>query len=101
MTSVRGPLTRQDLIDAAAFAGDMPKVKADAVVAAVLEAVADALKEGREVRLPGFGTFSISQRSARAGRNPRTGETVQLPASAAVRFRPGKDLKSSLTVRPA
>jgi DNA-binding protein HU-beta len=101
MTSARGPLTRQDLIDAAASAGDMPKVKAEAVVGAVLEAVADSLKEGREVRLPGFGTFSISQRSARAGRNPRTGETVQLPASAAVRFRPGKDLKSSLTVRPA
>lgn len=58
---VRAALLLGTRFDAAAAAGDMPKVKADVVVAAALEVIADALKEGRGVRLPGFGTFSISQ----------------------------------------
>ncbi len=62
----------------------------------MLTSLGDALGEGREVRLAGFGTFAISERAARKGRNPATGEEVDIAASKSVKFKPAKDLKSRL-----
>ncbi len=62
----------------------------------MLESIAGALKDGDEVRLPGFGTFSVRQRKASEGRNPRTGEPIQIPASKLPKFKAGKILKEAL-----
>ena len=62
----------------------------------MLESIAGALKDGDEVRLPGFGTFSVRQRNASKGRNPRTGEPIQIPASKLPKFKAGKILKEAL-----
>ncbi len=72
------------------------KIKAGEAVDAVFDAITNALKNGDEVRLPAFGVFVVSQRKAREGRNPQTGEKVLVPASRAARFRPGKALKDQL-----
>jgi DNA-binding protein HU-beta len=63
---------------------------------AVFEAITDVLKDGERAQCPGFGSFSVSERSARKGRNPATGDTITIPASKNVRFKPGKDLKESV-----
>ncbi len=62
----------------------------------MLESIAGALKDGDEVRLPVFGTFSVRQRKASEGRNPRTGEPIQIPASNQPKFKAGKTLKQAL-----
>ena len=62
----------------------------------VLDSIAGALKTGTEVRLVGFGTFSVAHRKASEGRNPRTGEKIQIPASKQAKFKAGKALKDSL-----
>ncbi|MFC3127709.1 HU family DNA-binding protein [Pseudoroseomonas globiformis] len=89
-------MTRQELVDAAAAAANLPKTQAEAVIKAVLSSVGEALGAGREVRLAGFGSFAISERAARQGRNPATGEVVQIAASKSVKFKPAKDLKDKL-----
>ena len=67
-----------------------------AVVDAALQAIENALKEGEEVRLVGFGNFYVAKRAAIEGRNPRTGEPIQIKASKTPKFRPGKSLKDSV-----
>jgi len=62
----------------------------------VLEGISSALEKGDSISLPGFGGFKVVQRSAREGRNPRTGEKLQIPASNAVKFTPGKALKERI-----
>ncbi|KAA2212605.1 HU family DNA-binding protein [Pseudoroseomonas oryzae] len=89
-------MSRQELVDAAAAATSLPKNQADAVLKAILTSLGDALGAGREVRLAGFGSFAISERAARQGRNPATGEVVQIAASKSVKFKPAKDLKERL-----
>lgn len=69
------------------------KKDAEAVVAAALETITGALQEGDDVRLVGFGTFGVRKRAARTGKNPRTGESVQIPAATIPTFKPGKALK--------
>ena len=69
------------------------KKDAEAVVAATLETITGALQEGDDVRLVGFGTFGVRKRAARTGKNPRTGESVQIPAATIPTFKPGKALK--------
>ena len=77
--------------------GDLEtRVKAEAVHDAVLATIREELAAGRPVGIRDFGTFSIVERSARKGRNPRTGATVEIPASRTVRFLPGKSLKRSV-----
>ncbi len=72
--------------------------QADAAVAldCTLSAITDALKGGNEVRLLGFGTFSVSERQASQGRNPQTGETIRIPASRQARFKAGAALKAAV-----
>lgn len=96
MSDQNRPMSRQDLIDAVAAATSLPKTQADAALKATLASLSDALGEGREVRLAGFGSFAVSERAARKGRNPATGEEVDIPASKSVKFKPAKDLKTRL-----
>jgi len=89
-------LNKQDLISAVAEEADLPKVKTAEVVESVLATIERALKEKQEVRLVGFGTFAPATRKAAKGRNPRTGEEIDIPASTSVRFKPGKSLKDAV-----
>lgn len=72
------------------------KKQAADTVDAVFNAITRSLQDGERVSVPGFGSFSVSQRAARTGRNPATGESIQIPAAKAPRFKPSKDLKTSL-----
>jgi len=74
----------------------LSKRDATNAVDCVFSAITNALKGGREVRLVGFGTFSVAKRAASQGRNPRTGETIQIPASNQPKFKAGKALKDSV-----
>ena len=85
-----------DLIAAVADKTDLTRAKAGEAVDAVLAAIEGALKAGEEVRLVGFGTFATALRKASTGRNPRTGETIEIAESTSVRFKPGKGLKDAV-----
>ncbi len=85
--------------DLAAYVADetgLAKADASRAVDAVLEGITAALKDGDEVRLVGFGTFSVAERAASEGRNPRTGEKIDIPASRQPKFKAGKALKDSV-----
>ena len=91
------PLNKQELISVVADEADLPKAKAGEIVDAVFGAIERALKNRQEVRLVGFGTFVTASRKAAKGRNPRTGEEIEIPASTSVRFKPGKTLKTAVS----
>ena len=89
-------MNRNELVDAVAGKTELRKTEASKAVDAVLDAIADALKGGDEVRLVGFGTFSVASRAATEGRNPRTGEKIKIAASKQAKFKPRKGLRDSL-----
>jgi len=89
-------VNRNELVDAVSGKTDMRKSEASKAVDAVFDAIADALKDGDEVRLVGFGTFSVASRAASEGRNPRTGEKIKIAASKQAKFKPGKRLRDEL-----
>ena len=89
-------MNKQDLISTVAESSGLSKNDATKAVEGVFDAITGALKKGVEVRLVGFGTFSVSQRKASTGRNPRTGETMTIKASAQPKFKAGKGLKDSV-----
>ena len=89
-------MNRNELVDSVSGKTDMKKSEASKAVDAVFDAIAEALKGGDEVRLVGFGTFSVASRAASEGRNPRTGEKIQIAASKHAKFKPGKGLRDSL-----
>ena len=89
-------MNKNDLIAAVADSAELSKADADKAVDSVLENITGALKGGNEVRLVGFGTFSVAQRKATTGRNPQTGATIQIPASKQPKFKAGKALKDSV-----
>ncbi len=89
-------MNKAELIDVVADAADISKAAAARAVDAVTDAIADALKKGEQVTLVGFGTFTVRDRAARSGRNPRTGETITIKASKVPGFKPGKALKDAL-----
>ena len=89
-------MNKNDLIAAVAGSANLTRATAGEAVEAVLAAIGDALKRRDEVRLAGFGTFVAAERKAGTGRNPRTGEEMQIPASTTVRFKAGKGLKDSV-----
>ena len=89
-------MNKTELIAAVAEKTDLSKKDADAAVSAVLGAITDALKAGDKIQLVGFGTFEVSERAAREGRNPRTGETMTIAASKTPKFKPGKALKDEI-----
>jgi DNA-binding protein HU-beta len=89
-------MNKAELIDAVASAADISKAAAARSVDTVLEVITDSLKNGNSVTLVGFGTFNIRRREARTGRNPRTGEPIQIGASNLAVFKAGKALKDAL-----
>jgi len=89
-------MNKNEFIDRVADLSNMSKADATRAVDAVFDAITAALKKGDDVRLVGFGTFSAAKRKAREGRNPRTGETIQIPASTQPKFAAGKGLKDAL-----
>nr|WP_296748218.1 HU family DNA-binding protein [Thioalkalivibrio sp.] len=86
-------MNKSELIEAIADKADVPKAQASRVLDAMATVVGDALAEGNQVSLVGFGTFLVRERPARSGRNPRTGETIQIAASKSPSFKAGKALK--------
>lgn len=74
----------------------LTKKQAGEAFDAVFDSITGYLKRGERVTLPGFGSFSVSERAARTGRNPATGQTIQIPASKNARFKAGKDLKEAV-----
>ena len=89
-------MNKNDLVAAVAEAVDMSKADAARAVDGVFDAISGALKAGNEVKLPGFGTFSVAERAARKGRNPQTGETIQIAASKQPGFKALKALKDAV-----
>lgn len=89
-------MNKGDLINAIADETDMNKAGAEAVLNAFVSSVTGALKGGDKVTLTGFGTFSISNRAARMGRNPKTGESIQIKASKVPKFKAGAGLKDAV-----
>ena len=86
-------MNKVDLVSAVAKQAELSKKDAGLAVEAVFDAISEALEKGDKVQLIGFGTFDVSERVAREGRNPRTGETMKIAASKAPRFKAGKALK--------
>lgn len=86
-------MTKTDLINVVSAETEVSKKAVDTVVNAALEAIANALKENDKVQLIGFGTFEVKDVAAREGHNPKTGETIQIPASKKVSFSASKALK--------
>lgn len=89
-------MNKADLIDKMAADADITKTAASAALDAMLEGITETLAHGGKVTLVGFGTFSVSHRSARQGRNPQTGETIHIPAKDVPKFTAGKNLKDSV-----
>ena len=89
-------MNKTELIEHIAHNADLSKMGAARALEATLSAVRQTLKKGGTVSLVGFGTFSVSKRAARIGRNPRTGEAIKIKASKVPKFTPGKPLKDAL-----
>jgi len=89
-------LNKNDLVATVASSTGLSKSDAAKAVEGVFDAISAALKKGEEVRLVGFGTFSVAKRAASTGRNPRTGESIKIPASKQPKFKAGKGLKDSV-----
>ena len=89
-------MNKSELIDAVANSADMSKAAAGRAIDGAITAITKALKKGDSVTLVGFGTFSVRKRSARNGRNPRTGETIKIKASKVPGFKSGKALKDAI-----
>lgn len=89
-------MNKNDLISSVAESTGLTKTDAANAVDAVFESITGSLKTGTEVRLVGFGTFSVTRRKATTGRNPRTGESIQIKASNQPKFKAGKALKDAV-----
>ena len=89
-------MSKQEFVDKVASEADLSKKEAAAAVDAVLTTIESELKSGGEVSFTGFGKFHVAQRGAREGRNPRTGETMQIAATKVPRFTAGSGLKKAI-----
>ncbi len=89
-------MNKAELIDAVASSTDLSKADATRAVDAVIDNITDTLRGGDSVTLVGFGTFEVRSRAARTGRNPQTGETIQIKASRAPAFKAGKAFKDAV-----
>jgi DNA-binding protein HU-beta len=91
-------MTKNELISAVADSAKLTKTSAASAVDATFDIITGALKRGDDVKLIGFGSFTVVKRAAREGRNPRTGEPVQIKASKAPKFSAGKGLKEAVNI---
>ena len=89
-------MNKAELINAVAAATEFSKKDAEAAVTATLEAITSALKDSDKVQLVGFGSFEVKKRAARVGRNPKTNDTIEIPASVVPVFKAGKALKDAV-----
>ncbi len=89
-------MNRMELVAAIAEKSELSKKDAEKALKAFTDVVAEELKKGEQIQLVGFGTFKVSERAAREGRNPQTGETMQIKASKTPKFTAGKALKDAL-----
>jgi DNA-binding protein HU-beta len=90
-------VNKAELVDLIADKADISKASAARVLDATLEGIVAALRDGDQVALVGFGTFSVKQRAERQGRNPKTGEAMTIAASRSVGFKPGKTLRDAIS----
>ena len=89
-------MNKEDLIEALTNSAGLSKADAGRVVDGVIDTIVKSLSKGEEVRLAGFGAFVVTKRAASTGRNPRTGEAIQIPASKNPKFRAAKALKDAV-----
>lgn len=89
-------MNKAELIDKVAQSAELNKASATRIVEAVFDSITNALRQGEQVNIVGFGTFSVSMRAERTGRNPRTGETITIAASKSPKFKAGKGLKDAV-----
>ena len=89
-------MNKAELVSAVAEAAKLTKADADAAIDAVFDAITGELKKGGDVRLVGFGTFSVTKREATTGRNPATGAEIKIPARKVAKFTVGKALKEAV-----
>ena len=89
-------MNKAELVAAMAEKTELSKKDAEAALKAFTDVVAEELKKGEKIQLVGFGTFEVSERAERTGRNPQTGETMKIAASVAPKFKPGKALKDAM-----
>ncbi|MDB6062267.1 MAG: DNA-binding protein [Verrucomicrobiaceae bacterium] len=89
-------MNKTELIEAIAASADLPKAAAGRALDAVVDAITSALKNNDQVVLVGFGTFAVKDRAARTGRNPQTGNPIEIAAAKIPSFRPGKALKDAV-----
>lgn len=94
-------MNKTELINAVAEASELSKKDATKAVDSVFDTILDALKNGDKIQLIGFGNFEVRERSARKGRNPQTGEEIEIPASKVPAFKPGKALKDAVAGKAA
>jgi DNA-binding protein HU-beta len=86
-------MTKTELVSKMAEKAGISKANAEKALKAFMEAVQEALAKGDKIALVGFGTFSVAERAAREGRNPKTGEKITIPSCKVVKFKPGHELK--------
>jgi len=89
-------MNKGELVESMASAAGISKAAAERALTGLLDAISGALSKGDKVTLVGFGTFSVSKRSARQGRNPQTGATIKIPARTVARFKPGSKLADAV-----
>jgi len=89
-------VNKSELIEAIAASADIPKAAAGRALDAMIDTVTDSLKKGDSVALVGFGTFTVKERAARTGRNPQTGQPIEINAAKVPSFKAGKALKDSV-----
>ncbi len=89
-------MNKKELVECIAEAATIGKTDAEKALNGTLKAIADCLKKGDKVTLVGFGTFSVSKRDARQGRNPQTGDTITIPAKTVARFKAGSKLSEEI-----
>lgn len=89
-------MTKDELVSMIADEAEIPKAKAEKAFKALILGISDALKKGDSVTIVGFGTFLVTNRASRSGRNPKTGQPMTIPASRSPKFRPGKGLKDAV-----
>ena len=89
-------MNKAELINAVAASAEVSKKDAEAVITATLDTITAALKEGEKVQLVGFGSFEVKPRAARIGRNPKTKQSIEIPASVVPVFKAGKALKDTV-----
>jgi DNA-binding protein HU-beta len=89
-------MNKKELIESIAGAADISKAAAEKALNGTLAAIAESLNKGDKITLVGFGTFSVSKRDARQGRNPQTGKTIKIPAKKVVKFKAGSKLSEAI-----